>query len=108
MSKLTSKRRNALPKSEFAIPSEREYPIKDRSHAANALSRVSANGTPAEKKQVRAKVHAKYPTMGKLHACGVVPADGNYTLKKGEQVIPAKPTTGHWEIDGKTKKFVTE
>jgi hypothetical protein len=39
------------------------YPIHDRAHAANALSRVAANGTPAEKKKVRAKVAAKYPGL---------------------------------------------
>jgi Family of unknown function (DUF6582) len=41
MSKLTSKARNALPKSEFAIPSERKYPIENASHAANAKARAS-------------------------------------------------------------------
>jgi hypothetical protein len=108
MAKLTSKKRNALKTSTFAVPGERKYPINDRSHAANALSRVSANGTPEEKAKVRAKVHAKFPTMGKMHAGGVVPADGNYTLKKGETVAPAAGHTGHWEIDGKSKKFVCD
>jgi hypothetical protein len=40
MSKLTSKARNELSKSEFAIPSERKYPIQDSSHAANAKARA--------------------------------------------------------------------
>ncbi len=39
------------------------YPIQDKAHGANALSRVSANGTPAEKAKVRAKVKAKYPDL---------------------------------------------
>jgi hypothetical protein len=39
------------------------YPIHDRAHAANALSRVAANGTPAEKKKVRSAVAAKYPGL---------------------------------------------
>lgn len=64
MSKLTSKERNSLPSSDFAIPSKREYPIEDKSHARNALSRVSANGTPSEKKEVRAAVHSKYADIG--------------------------------------------
>jgi hypothetical protein len=68
MSKLSTKARKGLSKSEFAVPSKApgsgSYPIPDRSHAANALSRVSANGSPAEKAEVRAKVHAKYPDMG--------------------------------------------
>lgn len=39
--KLTSKQRNKLPKSDFALPAERKYPIENRSHAANAKSRAS-------------------------------------------------------------------
>lgn len=64
MAKLTAKSRNAIPTSSFAGP-KRSYPIEDRSHAKNALSRVSQYGSPALKAQVRAKVRAKYPGMGK-------------------------------------------
>jgi hypothetical protein len=64
MAKLTSKRRNALPNAAFALPGRR-YPIENRSHAQNALARVSQNGTPAEKAKVRAAVHHKYPSMGR-------------------------------------------
>ena len=58
--KLTTKARKALPAKAFAGP-HRSYPISDASHARNALARVSQHGSPAEKKEVRAKVHAKYP-----------------------------------------------
>ena len=37
----------------------------DASHARNALARVSQHGTAEEKATVRAKVHAKYPGIGK-------------------------------------------
>lgn len=40
MAKLTTKKRNALPKSEFAGP-DRSYPVNDRSHAANAKARAT-------------------------------------------------------------------
>jgi hypothetical protein len=40
MSKLTSKERNHLSKSEFAGP-DRSYPVPDRSHAANAKARAT-------------------------------------------------------------------
>lgn len=40
MPKLTTKARNKLPKSEFALPGERKYPVNDKSHAANAKSRA--------------------------------------------------------------------
>ena len=62
--KLTAQTRKAIPNKSFALPGRR-YPIEDPSHARNALSRVSANGTPAEKKAVRAKVHAKYSSIGR-------------------------------------------
>lgn len=64
MAKLSYQERKTMPKSEFALPGGR-YPIPDISHGRNALSRVAQNGTPFEKKKVRAKVHAKYPQIGK-------------------------------------------
>jgi hypothetical protein len=65
MAKLTTAARKRLPKSSFAVPSKDGYPIQDPGHARNALSRVSQHGTPARKKQVRAAVHRKYPSIGK-------------------------------------------
>ena len=69
MAKLTYGERKSMPKSEFAVPSARKggkggYPIPDKSHARDALSRVSANGSPAEKAEVREKVHKKFPGIG--------------------------------------------
>jgi hypothetical protein len=64
MAKLKAKARNALPSSAFAGP-DRSYPINDPNHARAALSMVSKYGTGALKAQVRAKVHAKYPEIGK-------------------------------------------
>jgi hypothetical protein len=64
MAKLTSKQRNALPKKSFAIPGERAYPINDKSHARNALARVSQHGSPTEKTKVRSAVKRKYPGIG--------------------------------------------
>lgn len=58
---LTTKRRNALRTSVFAVPEERKFPIPDRSHAANALARAS--GTKYEAR-VRRAVCRRYPTMG--------------------------------------------
>jgi len=70
MSKLSAADRKAMPqdKNHFAIPSKApgsgSFPIEDASHARNALSRVSANGSPAEKSEVRAAVHRKFPGIG--------------------------------------------
>lgn len=62
---LTTKARKHLKGSSFVFPKERKYPIHDLAHARNALSRVSANGTPSEKKKVRSAVYAKYPALKK-------------------------------------------
>ncbi len=40
MSTLTSKKRNALPKGDFAGP-DRSYPVNDKAHAKNAKARAS-------------------------------------------------------------------
>ena len=62
MSRLKAKTRNALPTKDFAGP-DRSYPIEDKSHARNALARVSQHGTAELKAQVRAKVHRKFPEL---------------------------------------------
>jgi len=56
--------RRELPRSEFVYPKKRAYPVENRSHAANALARVSQFGTASEKAKVRATVHRRYPGMG--------------------------------------------
>lgn len=61
--KLTAKKRSAMPKSQFAIPSKKAYPIDTPNRARNALSRVAENGTPAQKTQVRKAVKRKYPSI---------------------------------------------
>lgn len=62
--KLTAEARKHIKAKNFAGP-DRSYPIEDASHARNALARVSQHGSPEVKKEVRAKVHAKYPDIGK-------------------------------------------
>lgn len=65
MAELTGKARKRLKLSDFAEKSGRKYPIEDVEHARNALSRVSANGTSAEKATVRRAVASKFPAVGK-------------------------------------------
>jgi len=74
MAVLSAGERQKLPKKSFALPGKGEgpkgagagsYPIPDASHARNALARVSQHGTSAEKATVRAKVHSKFPNIGK-------------------------------------------
>ena len=64
MGQLNAKTRNALPDEDFAVPGKRAYPVNNISHARNALSRVSANGTPEEKEMVQRKVSSKFPSIG--------------------------------------------
>lgn len=63
MAKLTTRGRKNIKQSNFAIPEKKKYPIHDLAHARNALSRVAANGTPDEKKRVKAAVYRKYPQL---------------------------------------------
>ena len=62
MTKLTTRNRNSLPARSFALPGRR-YPIEDLAHARNALARVSQDGTPEEKAEVRRKVGRLYPEL---------------------------------------------
>ena len=64
MAELTTKQRDRMAKSEFAIPGKRAYPLNDKNHARNALARVSQHGSPAEKAKVRAAVKSKFPSIG--------------------------------------------
>ena len=63
MAKLSAAARNKISGSDFALAGRR-YPIEDKSHARNALARVSQHGTSKEKSMVRAAVHKKYPGIG--------------------------------------------
>lgn len=41
MAKLNANRRNALPKSDFALPESRKYPVDTKARAANAKARAT-------------------------------------------------------------------
>ena len=61
MAKLTTKKRNALPKGDFAGP-DRSYPIEDKNHAKNAKARASemekkGKLSPAQKSKIDAKAN---------------------------------------------------
>ena len=62
MSKLTAAQRKRIEPKDFAGP-DKSYPIEDKSHARNALARVSQHGSSELKAKVRAKVEAKYPSI---------------------------------------------
>jgi hypothetical protein len=60
VAKLTAKRRNKLPKSKFALPGSRRFPIHDRAHAANAKARATQMAKKGKISQsTKRKIHAK-------------------------------------------------
>jgi hypothetical protein len=63
MAKLTTKTRDHLANTTFALPAQRKYPIPDIAHARDALARVAANGSPEQKAEVKAAVHKKFPSV---------------------------------------------
>jgi hypothetical protein len=60
----TIKKRGKLPKSDFAVPSKRKFPIPDISHARNALARANQS-SDVDASTVRSAVYAKYPSLKK-------------------------------------------
>jgi hypothetical protein len=71
--RLTAATRQSMPKSQFALPGKGDgpkgagsgsYPIPDKKHARLALA-MDHNASPAERKTIERKVHARYPNIGK-------------------------------------------
>lgn len=70
MTKLTTKARKAIPKSEFGMPGERKFPMPDRAHAANAKARATqmvAKGklSAGSAAKIRAKANKMLGSKGK-------------------------------------------
>lgn len=62
MAKLTSNKRNKLPKSDFGLPGEKKYPMPDKAHAVNAKARATqmenkGKLSPASKSKIDAKAN---------------------------------------------------
>ena len=62
MTKLTTKARKAIPKSEFGMPGSRSYPMPDKAHAANAKARATqmvnaGKLSPSSKAKIVAKAN---------------------------------------------------
>jgi hypothetical protein len=61
---LTTAQRKAIPASQYGLPSQRKYPMPDKSHAANAKARASqmehaGKLSPAQKAEIDAKANRK-------------------------------------------------
>lgn len=60
MAKLSPKKRESLPKSDFGLPGSRSYPMPDASHARNAKARASQQANKGNLSQsAKAKIDAK-------------------------------------------------
>lgn len=60
MATMTAKRRKSLPRSAFALPSKRKYPIDTPARARNALARAAQKGTASNYRTVARAVRRKY------------------------------------------------
>lgn len=67
MAKLSSKRRRRLPKTAFALPSKRKYPIDTKARARSALSYAARSDTEGAYSTIRAKVLKRYPSLKKTN-----------------------------------------
>ena len=70
MSKISTKARKEMPKSEFGMPGKRAYPMPDKAHAANAKARATqqvkaGNLSPSAKAKIDAKANKILGTKGK-------------------------------------------
>ncbi len=90
MSKLTSKERKEIPKSEFGMTKERKYPMNDRRHAANAKARATQmveKGKLSEASKEKIDVKANL-MLGK---------DGNGKSKETEKMRTEYKKEGKYE-----------
>jgi hypothetical protein len=62
---MRAKQRNALPKSAFALPSQRKYPIDTKKRAKAALSYSARKNTTGSYTTIRRAVLKKYPSLKK-------------------------------------------
>ena len=65
MARLTAKQRRKLPKSSFALPGSRRYPVDTKARARNALARAAQNESKATQKTIRARVTKRWPSLKK-------------------------------------------
>jgi hypothetical protein len=62
MAKLSTKKRERLKSSSFALKKDRAYPINDLAHGRAAL-RLLHNATPSQQGSIKKAVYKKYPSL---------------------------------------------
>jgi hypothetical protein len=68
VARLTTKTRSAIPTKDFAGPG-RSFPIEDIEHGRKALQ-LDTHKPAAERARIAAKVHRKFPSIGKMKPLG--------------------------------------
>jgi len=79
---LDAEARAHIKKKNFAIPEEKKYPIENKPHAENALSRVDTFGTSSEKSRVHSAVARHYPGLAARSSVPDVASKGKAQLRK--------------------------
>lgn len=86
MAKLTTKKRDDLPKKDFGEPGKRAYPMPDKAHARNAKARASEEENKGKLSAgEKAKIDAKADKM-----LGEVKGKPKEKKKVDEKKLPKK------------------
>jgi hypothetical protein len=96
-SSLTSRHRDDLDDTDFAIPESRRYPIADESLARNALMRAEQYGSERDVARVRKAVFKRYPALSETNN-----SDHGLTCNVFEGIRNSlKPATRHEILEGR-------
>lgn len=98
MAKITTKKRNALPKSAFADPANRAYPVHDKAHADNAMARLEqqkGSMSPAKYASIKRRIRAAQRRFGESPAAKT---KGTKGAKRGLRMTIDHPAHGRFEI----------
>lgn len=101
---LSPRKRAALPASDFAVPSERKYPINDLFHARLALIYVLSPSNAAYRDEVVRAVMARYPELQFWWAARSKGVEAKRARKatsrqmQGQRMV-ANPSDGDFPID---------
>jgi len=98
--RLTTRSRKNIPSEKFALPESRKYPLQDKAHVRNALSRAAqqmkGGGAGAEDaRKAMPKIRAAAKQMGIMMS------------KEGEAILIEKDAAGDWRwIGWPTNNFI--
>ena len=89
---ISARRRKALPKSAFAYPSQRKYPIDTPARARNALARAAQSQTSGSYAHVARAVRKRYGNT----VASVGPKRGTVTRPGYRKATRSQTKTRNW------------